>query len=123
MSRSGRRCCASHALVRDQDNRVVERIRALYRPDQYEFEINLTLGQGPEGTLWRPIPGGLVEIGPFVSRLDLNWKQIGGILRVDPARFRWKKRGGKSAAVFFSGPRSVAGLARRKVTRASRRSR
>ena len=43
----------------DQDNRVVERIRALYRPDQYEFEINLTLGQGPEGTLWRPIPAAL----------------------------------------------------------------
>ncbi len=46
-------------VVRDQDNRVVERIRALYRPDQYEFEINLTLGQGPEGTLWRPIPAAL----------------------------------------------------------------
>ena len=46
-------------VVRDQNERVVERIRALYRPDQYEFEINLTLGQGPEGTLWRPTPAAL----------------------------------------------------------------
>ena len=46
-------------IVRDQSGRVVERIRALYRPDQYEFEINLSLGQGPDGSLWRPIPAAL----------------------------------------------------------------
>jgi GntR family transcriptional regulator len=46
-------------VVRDHDGAAVERIRALYRPDMYEFEINLTLGKGPEGTLWRPSPGSL----------------------------------------------------------------
>jgi len=46
-------------VVRDQDDRVIERIRALYRPDVYEFEINLTIGAGPDGTLWRPSPAAL----------------------------------------------------------------
>jgi len=41
-------------VVRDKDGSAVERIRALYRPDMYEFELNLTLGEGPDGTLWRP---------------------------------------------------------------------
>ena len=41
-------------VVRDQDDRVIERIRALYHPDLYEFEIKLTLGRGPDGNLWRP---------------------------------------------------------------------
>lgn len=48
-----------HRLVRDQDDRVIERIRALYRPDVYEFELKLTIGAGPEGTLWRPTPSAL----------------------------------------------------------------
>lgn len=41
-------------VVRDENGAAVERIRALYRPDVYEFELNLTLGQGPDGTLWQP---------------------------------------------------------------------
>jgi len=41
-------------VVRDENGSAVERIRALYRPDVYEFELNLTLGQGPDGTLWQP---------------------------------------------------------------------
>jgi GntR family transcriptional regulator len=43
-------------LVRDQNDRVVERIHALYPPSQYAFETNLTLGEGPHGTLWRSTP-------------------------------------------------------------------
>lgn len=39
-------------VVRDETGSAVERIRALYRPDVYEFELNLTLGRGPDGTLW-----------------------------------------------------------------------
>lgn len=41
-------------VVRDKDGTAIERIRALYRPDMYEFELNLTLGEGPDGTVWRP---------------------------------------------------------------------
>ncbi|KMK64892.1 GntR family transcriptional regulator [Puniceibacterium sp. IMCC21224] len=41
-------------VVRDREGRAIERIRALYRPDMYEFELNLTLGDGPDGTTWRP---------------------------------------------------------------------
>lgn len=41
-------------VVRDKDDNTIERIRALYRPDMYEFELNLTLGEGPDGTVWRP---------------------------------------------------------------------
>jgi GntR family transcriptional regulator len=41
-------------VVRDLDGSVVEYIRALYRPDMYEFKLNLTLGEGPDGSLWRP---------------------------------------------------------------------
>ncbi|PWJ20584.1 GntR family transcriptional regulator [Jannaschia seohaensis] len=44
-------------VVRDDTGAVIERIRALYRPDIYEFELNLTLGQGPDGTLWQPVQG------------------------------------------------------------------
>lgn len=46
-------------VVSDQEGRVIERIRALYRPDVYEFEIKLTIGAGPDGTLWRPSPAAL----------------------------------------------------------------
>ncbi|MGR3742594.1 MAG: GntR family transcriptional regulator [Pseudooceanicola nanhaiensis] len=41
-------------VVRDRDGSAVERIRTLYRPDMYEFELNLTLGDGPDGTVWHP---------------------------------------------------------------------
>lgn len=41
-------------VVRDKDGHAIERIRALYRPDMYEFELNLTLGEGPDGTVWHP---------------------------------------------------------------------
>ena len=41
-------------VVRDKQGSAIEHIRALYRPDMYEFELNLTLGEGPDGTLWRP---------------------------------------------------------------------
>jgi GntR family transcriptional regulator len=41
-------------LVRDRSGRTVERINALYRPEHYAFEIELTLHEGPQGTLWRP---------------------------------------------------------------------
>ncbi len=41
-------------VVRDSDGSAIERIRALYRPDMYEFELNLSLGDGPDGTVWRP---------------------------------------------------------------------
>lgn len=44
-------------VVRDKDGHAIERIRALYRPDMYEFELNLTLGEGPDGTVWRPSQG------------------------------------------------------------------
>jgi len=42
-------------VVRDKNGSAVERIRALYRPDIYEFELNLTLCEGPNGTMWQPI--------------------------------------------------------------------
>lgn len=48
-------------IVRDQDGRPVEYIRALYRPDRYEFEINLDMA-GPaadESGLWAPAGGSL----------------------------------------------------------------
>ncbi len=41
-------------VVRDEEGSAIERIRALYRPDMYEFELDLTLSNGPDGTLWRP---------------------------------------------------------------------
>jgi GntR family transcriptional regulator len=44
-------------VVRDKNGSAVERIRALYRPDVYEFELNLTLGEGPDGTMWQPTRG------------------------------------------------------------------
>ena len=46
-------------IVRDQDGRVIERIRALYLPELYEFELQLTLGPGPDGSLWQPSPRAL----------------------------------------------------------------
>lgn len=45
-------------VVRDQNDRVVERIRALYRPDRYSFDINLTLTDSPDGPMWMPLPTG-----------------------------------------------------------------
>lgn len=44
-------------VVRDKDGSAVERIRVLYRPDMYEFELNLTLGEGPDGNVWQPTQG------------------------------------------------------------------
>lgn len=41
-------------VVRDRDGRALERIRTLYRPDMYELELNMTLGDGPDGTVWHP---------------------------------------------------------------------
>jgi GntR family transcriptional regulator len=43
-------------VVRDEDNSAVEHIRVSYRPDMYEFELNLSLADGPNGTLWHPAP-------------------------------------------------------------------
>ena len=41
-------------VVFDETGTGIERIRALYRPDMYAFELDLTPGAGPEGTQWRP---------------------------------------------------------------------
>ncbi|WP_020039344.1 GntR family transcriptional regulator [Salipiger mucosus] len=46
-------------VVRDADGRALERIRALYRPDMYEFELDLAPDKGPEGTTWQPRTGEL----------------------------------------------------------------
>ena len=48
-------------IVRDQTGRPVEYIRALYRPDRYEFEINLDMGpsETAEPALWTPSGGSL----------------------------------------------------------------
>jgi GntR family transcriptional regulator len=43
-------------VVRDQNGRVVERIRALYRPDLYSFDMHLTLTESPGGPIWMPQP-------------------------------------------------------------------
>ncbi len=39
-------------VVFDQDGQGLEHIRALYRPDMYEFELDLTPSVGPGGTQW-----------------------------------------------------------------------
>jgi GntR family transcriptional regulator len=41
-------------IVKDESGQTVEWIKAFYRPDMYEFELNLSLRQGPSGTLWQP---------------------------------------------------------------------
>ncbi|MCE8009538.1 GntR family transcriptional regulator [Aestuariivita sp.] len=41
-------------IVKDENDRTVEWINALYHPDMYEFEMNLSLRQGPNGTVWQP---------------------------------------------------------------------
>jgi len=50
---------AIRRVVKDSAGRAVEHIHALYRPDMYAFELNLTLGEGPDGTLWRATPRAL----------------------------------------------------------------
>ncbi len=41
-------------VVFDETGIGIERIRALYRPDRYAFELDLTPNAGPGGTEWRP---------------------------------------------------------------------
>jgi len=41
-------------VVRDQKDRPVEYIRALYRPDRYEYQVSMTRGTGSRLELWRP---------------------------------------------------------------------
>ena len=40
-------------VLRDQNDQPVEYIRALYRPDRYEFQISMFPGGGPD-SLWQP---------------------------------------------------------------------
>ncbi len=40
----------------DHAGRPINYIRALYRPDTYEFSIDLATDTSPSGTLWRPLP-------------------------------------------------------------------
>lgn len=41
-------------IVRDESGSAVEWIKAFYHPDMYEFELNLSLRQAPNGSLWQP---------------------------------------------------------------------
>ncbi|WP_417725012.1 GntR family transcriptional regulator [Salipiger sp.] len=41
-------------VVRDEDGSALERIRALYHPERYEFELDLKPEPGADGALWRP---------------------------------------------------------------------
>jgi GntR family transcriptional regulator len=41
-------------LVFDQNDRPVEYLHALYRPDVYEYQMNMSRVEGEEAALWRP---------------------------------------------------------------------
>lgn len=41
-------------IVRDAKDRPINHLRALYRPDAYEFEMDLSTDPSPEGPLWQP---------------------------------------------------------------------
>lgn len=41
-------------VVRDADDRPINHLRALYRPDAYEFAMDLSTDPSPEGPLWQP---------------------------------------------------------------------
>jgi len=41
-------------VVRDAERRPINHIRALYRPDLYEFSLDLSTNSTPEGTVWQP---------------------------------------------------------------------
>lgn len=43
-------------LVTDQDDRPVEYLQALYRPDIYEFQMTMSRVEGDAGALWSPSP-------------------------------------------------------------------
>ena len=44
-------------VVRDADGRVVEWLRALYRPDKYQYRMQLALNRGGGTSLWEPARG------------------------------------------------------------------
>jgi GntR family transcriptional regulator len=39
-------------VVRNEDGRPVELIQALYRPDKYEYRVNLSRDNGGEAPRW-----------------------------------------------------------------------
>lgn len=41
-------------VVRDADDRPINHLRALYRPDAYEFAMDLSTDPSPDGPLWQP---------------------------------------------------------------------
>ncbi|MBN9067210.1 MAG: GntR family transcriptional regulator [Rhizobiales bacterium] len=41
-------------LVLDQDDRPVEYLHALYRPDIYEYQMSMSRVEGEQASLWRP---------------------------------------------------------------------
>lgn len=43
-------------LVRDAQDKPVEYLEALYRPDIYEYSQELTRGEGADGPVWQPYP-------------------------------------------------------------------
>lgn len=45
-------------IARSADDRVVQYIRALYRPDLYHIEMSMTRKAGPDGPLWSAEEGG-----------------------------------------------------------------
>ena len=44
-------------VVRDADGRVVEWLKALYRPDKYQYRMQLALKRGGGTSLWEPARG------------------------------------------------------------------
>ncbi len=44
-------------VVRDAEGRAVEWLTALYRPDAYQFRMELSLNRGPGPSLWEPARG------------------------------------------------------------------
>jgi GntR family transcriptional regulator len=48
----------------DRAGAPINYIRALYRPDTYEFSIDLATDTSPSGTMWRPLAADTVPSGP-----------------------------------------------------------
>ena len=44
-------------VVRDADGRVVEWLKAHYRPDKYQYRMQLALNRGGSTSLWEPARG------------------------------------------------------------------
>jgi GntR family transcriptional regulator len=43
-------------VVRDAEGRPINHVRALYRPERYEFPLDLSTDSTPDGAVWRPSP-------------------------------------------------------------------